>query len=99
MLDVQRVRDELVADDLRDATLALELRVRAAGYSASERAARRQRERGLEAGQREALDHARDVLRLGALGAQEFAARGHVEEQIAHLDGRADRMRRGLERR
>ena len=48
--------------------------------------------------QREPLDHARDVLGLGALRAQEFAARGHIEEQVANLDARADRMRGRLGR-
>ena len=53
----------------------------------------RQREAHLEARQRQALQHAHDVLKLGRLGAQEFAARRHVEEQVAHLDTGAGGMR------
>ena len=98
VLDVQRVGDELVADDLRDAALALD-RVCARRILRERAPADRQRERSLETRQREALDHARDVLRLGALGAQKFATRRHVEEQIANFDRRADRMWRRLDAR
>jgi hypothetical protein len=93
VLDVQRVRDEFIADHLRDATLALDAR-----YSGREIGERTpgggERESNLEAGKRQALDHARDVLRLRPFGSQEFATRGYVEEQVAHLDGRSDGMRR-----
>src|SRR6185437_8286488 len=37
-----------------------------------------------------------DVPEFGALGTQEFAPRRHGVEQVAHLDGGAHRMRRGL---
>ena len=40
-------------------------------------------------GQRRRLGDFRDVRRLGGKRAQELAARGHVEEEVAHLDGRA----------
>src|SRR5690606_14558356 len=40
------------------------------------------------------FDHALDVLILGALGAQEFASCGNVEEEISHLYRRAGRTRR-----
>ena len=45
--------------------------------------------------ERQALDQARDVAQLGGLAAHELAPRRHVEEQVAHLDGRAGQMCRG----
>ena len=56
-------------------------------------ARRRQPEPDVEAAERQALDQALDLRELGALGAQELAARRHVEEQVAHLDRRAGRVR------
>ena len=59
-----------------------------------QRAARRgEPEADVEPAEREALDQPFDLAELGALGAQELAPRRHVEEQVAHLDGRARRMR------
>ena len=38
-------------------------------------------------------DEVHEMKTLGRFGAQEFAARRHVEEEIAHGDGRAARAR------
>jgi len=46
----------------------------------------------------DALDHPLQVLLLGRLTAQELAPRRYVEEQVAHLDGRALGVRHRLRR-
>jgi len=48
----------------------------------------------VEARQHQPLHEPRDVRQLGRVAAHELAARRHVEEQVAHLDGGARRMRR-----
>jgi hypothetical protein len=61
-----------------------------------QRAARRQQpESDVEAAQRKPLDEPLDLRELGALGTQELAPRRHVEEQVAHLDRGARRVRMG----
>ena len=46
-------------------------------------------------GERVVRDEVREVEALGRLGAQKFSARGDVEEEVAHTDGRAARARSG----
>ncbi len=92
VIKLQRVRDELLAEHGRDAGIlrALIPRRRMIG----ERAARRgEPEPYVEAAQRESLDQPLDLAELGPLGAQELAPRGHVEEEVTHLDRRPGRMR------
>jgi hypothetical protein len=54
----------------------------------------REREADLRMRERVVRDEVRQVKALGRLGAQEFAARGDVEEEVAHADGRPLRARR-----
>ena len=93
-LDVARGRDEVRADELRDARLALAppRRRRQRELLA---AVVRQRERDVEARQREPRHGPQDVLVFGRLGAQELAARRHAMKEVAHLDRRAGRVRGG----
>ena len=50
-------------------------------------------------GQRQPLDGAGDMTKLGGFSADEFPPRGHVIEQFAYFDGGALWMRRRLRRR
>ena len=54
-----------------------------------------QAKRHLGVGERELAQQLVDVAELGTLGTQKLAARGHVEEEIAHVDQRAGFRRRG----
>ncbi len=57
-----------------------------------------QREVDLRVGQRDAREGLGDVAHLGLRGAEELAPHGRVEEQVADLDGRADRAAAGGDR-
>ena len=50
-------------------------------------------ERNRTARQGDSLDHLADPAKFGALAAQETPPRRRIEEQVAHLDGGAGRMR------
>ncbi len=88
------VRGEFFAAQLGDARQALLMGGRRRQHPHG-LAVVHQAEADFEARQRQALQHAQDVLKFGGLAAQEFAARRHIEEQIAHLDAGSRRMRRG----
>jgi hypothetical protein len=92
--DMARCREEVGSNQPRDARFAL---CPSRGGRQGEVLAPvvHERESDVEAGQCEPRHRLQDVLELGRLGAQELAARRHAVEQVAHLDGRAGRMRRG----
>ncbi len=92
MIELHRVGDEVVAQHRRHTRVARALVARR--RMIGEHLARgREPEAHVEATQREPLDEPLDLRQLRALGAQELAPRRHVEEQVAHLDRRAVRMR------
>ena len=92
VVELHRVGDEFVAEHRGDACVTsplVECR-----RMIRERASRgQQAEADVEPAERESLDQSLDLRQLGALGAQELAPRRHVEEQVAHLDRRARRVR------
>ena len=94
VIELERVADELVAEHGRHPRISAPLvpRRRMVGEGPSRG---RQPEPDVEAAEREALDESLDLRRLRALGPQELAAGRHVEEQLAHFDGRAGRVRLG----
>ena len=58
----------------------------------------RQVDRDVETRQRNAANNFIDMVKFGFLGAQEFAPRRGVVEQIQHLQRRSHRMRRRFNR-
>ena len=90
----EHVRRELLAADPRDPQQPFRRRPRRR-QRPDGLAVVHERERDLEARQREPLEHAQHVLELGLLRAQELAPRRHVVKELAHLDARARRVRRG----
>ena len=93
VIEPHRLRDEVLAEYRRDTRIALAIRnrrrvIRKQALAAAEP------ECNVEAGERSALDEPLHLCELGPLGAQELAARGYVEEELAHLDRRALGVRR-----
>ncbi len=93
MFDREALRDELLAEHIGDAARAIVVvahrfqHAHGLAVVAEPELDRRMRER-------DRLDELVDVAELGALGAQELAPRGHVVEEIAHVDLRAARVLR-----
>ena len=92
--ELDHVRCELLAADLRHPREPLRGRTRRR-QRPDALAVVREREADRKPRQREPFQHAQDVLILGRLRPQEFAARRHVEEQIPDFDAGAGRVRGG----
>ena len=94
----QRVVDEILADDLRHARQPAFLIRRAGRTVELEGGGAVEREGDRRIGHGKAPRHVGHGLRLGAVALEELEPRRRRREEIARLDGRARRPRRGLER-
>jgi hypothetical protein len=94
VIEPHRLRDEVLAEHRRDTRVAFAVRTRMCVIHEPPLAAA-QPDRHVEASERCTFDESLHLRELGPLCAQELAARGHVEKELADLDRRALRVWRG----